>query len=527
MIWRRFAALPAPTILMMAFLLSRILGMVKQILLTALIGTTGIAPNAYVNAFRVPDLVFNLVSGGALASAFIPTFAGYLAKNSEAAEAEGWRVASTVFYVTIALLLPVLIGAMILAPRFVPLMTGPDNTALIAATVPLTRIMLLQPLFMALITLCQGVSNSYMRFTAPALAPLVYNLSIIAGILVGHFVGVVAVAWSLTIGAGLQLLVQLPYLPQGRRLFRLAFAVGSSGVHEIGRLMLPRVFGQAGVQVTFLATTVLGDMLRNNPNGALLNGWTVILLPVGIFASALATTAFPVMARQAASTDLAGFARTVSQTMRMVFFLTVPAAAGLILLAPEVVRVLYAHGDSANALAVHLTTLAIVYYAVGIPGHALAEVLPRSFYAIRDTRTPVLVVLWTLSMAIFLSVMAVKVLPADDDKVAGLALAISIAVLLEAAGLTIALHRAIPEFTLGSLGWALARVNVAAGAMTAGLGWVTQHMEHGASTGFWGSCATLAICIPLGAVGYLAVALLLGVPEAMTVLSRVRSRVGI
>jgi putative peptidoglycan lipid II flippase len=528
----RRVLLPAAGILMVAFLASRVLGMLRQVLFTSVFGATGHS-TAYVTAFRAPELVFNLVSGGALTSAFSPTFAGYLANRSQDRDDEAWRGASTVFYLTIVALLPLLILAMILAPLYVPLLIpgnearSPAATArLVSDTIPLTRIMLIQPLFMALITVCQGVSNSYMRFTAPALAPLVYNMSVIAGICVGYFMGVTAVAWAVTIGAVLQLAVQIPFLPQGRRLFNAGFDAGARGVHEIGRLMLPRLFGQAGIQATFVVTTILANRLPDTPNAALSNGWTLILLPVGIFAAALGATAFPVMSRQAAVGDTIAFARTVSETVRMVFFLTIPATAGLIILAPRVVRVLFAYGASSNDLSIHLLTLATVYYAIGIPGHALAEVLPRAFFAIKDSRTPVLVVIWTLALAIFLSVVAANVIT-GDDAVAGLALAVSIAVLVEAVNLAIALHRAIPEFSLGTLGWSLARANLAAGIMTAAIGWTAGILTQAINVSRFGSFVSLVICVPLGAAVYLCAALLLRVPEARIISARVRRRVGL
>jgi putative peptidoglycan lipid II flippase len=183
------------------------------------------------------------------------------------------------------------------------------------------------------------------------------------------------------------------------------------------------------------------------------------------------------------------------------------------------------YGASNNDLSIHLLTLATIYYAIGIPGHALAEVLPRAFFAIKDSRTPVLVVLWTLALAIFLSVMAVKIIP-GDDAVAGLAAAISIAVLAEAVNLAIALHRAVPQFALGPLGWSLVRANLAAGAMTAGVGWMAGYLTHAINTSRFGSFVALVICIPLGAAIYLAAALLLRVPEARVVAARVWGRVG-
>jgi putative peptidoglycan lipid II flippase len=287
--------------------------------------------------------------------------------------------------------------------------------------------------------------------------------------------------------------------------------------------MGPRLFGQAGVQLSLIVTTALANGLPDLPNLALTNGWTLMLLPVGIFAASRATTAFPAMARQAATGDREGFARTVSETVSMVFFLTVPAMAGLILLAPRVVRVLFEYGNANTALNIHLITLATIYYAVGIPGHALVEVFPRAFYAIKDTRTPVLVVIWTLALAIFLSTVAVRVL-SGDNAVAGLALAISLAALAEAVNLAIALHRKVPEFALGPLGWSLVRANVAVAVMLAGMGWVDVYLTHAINPSRLGSFVVLCICIPLGVILYLGAALIVRAPEARVVLARVQRR---
>jgi putative peptidoglycan lipid II flippase len=524
---QRRPLISATAILMVAFMASRVLGMVRQTLFTAVFPTQNVQSSAFFTAFRAPDLIFNLISGGALTSAFLPTFAGYLARKTRKDEDEAWRVANTIFYLTMIVLLPVLAAGIVLAPLYVPLLAdNPDpatRQALIAQTVPLTRIMLMQPLFMALVSICQGIANSYMRFTVPALAPLIYNLSIIAGILVGARVGIVAVGWGVAIGAALQFAVQIPFLPHGRRLLRFTLDLGAQGVHEIVRLMGPRLFGQAGVQLSFIVTTALANFLPNTPNLALNDGWTVILLPVGIFAQSKATTAFPALARLAAVGDREGFARTVSETVSMVFFLTVPATAGLILLAPRLTRVLFAYGNANTILNVHLITLAMIYYAVGVPGHALAEVFPRAFYALKDTRTPVLVTTWTLALAILLSTVAVRVI-AGNDAVAGLALAISIAVLVEAVNLAIALHRKLPEFALGPLGWALARANAAVAVMLACMGWLDTYLTHAINPSRFGSFVVLCICIPVGAALYLGMAALLRAPEAELVLARARRR---
>ncbi|HWE61629.1 MAG TPA: lipid II flippase MurJ, partial [Chloroflexota bacterium] len=229
---RRRPVLSATAILMVAFLASRVLGMLRQILFTAVFAL-GPESSAFYTAFRAPDLIFNLISGGALTSAFLPTFAGYLARRTRHAEDEAWRVANTIFYLTMLILLPVLVLGIILAPMYVPLLVqNPDlrlQQATIDQAVPLTRIMLLQPLFMALVSICQGIANSYMRFTVPALAPLVYNISIIVGILLGAHFGIIAVGWAVTVGAALQFAVQIPWLPHGRRLLHFSLDLGSRG----------------------------------------------------------------------------------------------------------------------------------------------------------------------------------------------------------------------------------------------------------------------------------------------------------
>jgi putative peptidoglycan lipid II flippase len=484
---------------------------------------TGTASDAFYTAFRAPDLLFNLISGGALTSAFLPTFAGYLARRTQADEDAAWRVAGTIFYLTMLVLAPALALAILAAPWYVPLLVPTHNQALIDQTIPLTRIMLIQPLCLSLVSIAQGVANSYSRFTAPALAPLVYNLSVIAGIGAGVYFGISAVAWAVALGAALQFAVQIPWLPLGTRLFHPVLDLGNRGVHEIARLMLPRLFGQAGVQVSFIATTILANYLPAEPNAALSNAWTLILLPVGIFAASRGTTAFPAMARQATIGDFEGFARTVSETVSKVFFLTVPSAAGLILLAPRITRVLFAWGAGSSALSIHLITLACIYYAVGIPGHALAEVFPRAFFAIKDTRTPVLTVTWTLALAIFLSTLAVRLIP-GNDAVGGLALAISIAVLGEAVNRAGALHRRVPQVQLGPLGWSLVRANAAAGVMTVAMGLLANYLTQTVNTSRLGSFVALCICIPLGAAVYLGAALLLRAPEAIDLLHQLAAR---
>jgi len=515
----------AAAILAAAFLASRVLGVVKWTVIGATVQPAP-APdlNAFLTAFKVPDLIFLLLSGGALSSALVPTLAGYLAHDEEE---QAWRTASSVFNALALLLIAAVAVAFLLAPLYSPWLLDRQqgDPQAVALTVRLTRIMLLQPFCLALASVLMGAANAAHRFAIPALAPLLYNVVFIVGALLAPRFGVEAVAWGVSLGGLAQLGLQVAGLGAQRRWYRPVIAWADAGVREIMRLMGPRLFGQVGLQLTLIVTTKLANSLPRAANDVLNFAFTLVTLPVGIFAASLAVAAFPGMSQQAARGEHAALRTSVSLTLRRVLFLTVPSAVGLALLAPHVVAVLFGHGQfGRDPVNLTMTSTALLLYAVGLPAHAAVEVLPRAFFALRDTRTPVVINLCTLALAIVLSIVLVRVLP-PEAAYSGLALALSLSVIVEALWLTALLRDRLDGLEGINLATSLGRALLAAGAMEVVLLFVLAVGEPRLPPGWLTADLPLTVLgVATGVATYLAVARLLGAQEVQVAMGMLRRR---
>ncbi len=506
----------AATQVMALFVLSRALGLAREMVIGAVFGTSA-EYDAYLAAARIPDLLFSLMAGGALASAFIPTLAEYFARD----DAEGgWRLASAVInLVLVALTLaaglawaiaPALV-ATVLAPGFPP----PQQ----ALTVSLMRMMLAAPVLFGVSGVVMGILNTRQHFVLPALAPSLLNLSLIAaaGFLASRM-GARALALGYVLGAVLHLAVQLPGLPRVGARYRPVLTLGDPGVREVLRLMAPRVLGLAAVHLNFLVNTNIASRLGEGAVSALNYAWLLMLLPQGVFAQAVATAAFPTFAEQAARGEQASMRHTLATTLRMVFFVTVPAAVGLLVLRRPLVALLFERG-AFQAASTDAVAWALAFYALGLVGHAGVEIIVRAFYALHDTWTPVWVGGLAMSLNVVLSltlpgVFAGMGLPAHG----GLALANSVATLLEMGGLMALLRPRLGGLEGRALGASVARSGLAAGAM--GLLLVLwQRALPGASGAVVGAGGIL-----LGAGAYLLGAMLMGMDEIHFSLRRLRRR---
>lgn len=519
---RRPSIASAASIVMAGFVLSRVLGLARVSIQASVLAGSGRDATAFTTAITIPDTVFTIVSGGALASSFIPVFAGMLDRGDDE---RAWRVASGVMMSVLAALLVGVGVAEILAPSIVSVMTKPGDAPL---TLTLTRIMLLQPLFLALSALIAGMYNSYHRFVVPALAPLVYNLANITGLLlVPVFHNSVALAaWGVTLGALLQVVVMAPGLHLTRRLKAPFRALGEAGTREVGRLMVPRIIGQAGIQLTFVVTITLANTsFIDDPSPVLRYAGNLVALPIGIFGSALATAAFPTMTGQAARGELSDLGETVSRTLRSILFLALPSAVALLVLRYPIIAVLYGHYKF-SAHDIDLTASTLVLYALGIPALAAVELLPRAFFALKDTWTPVLLNLVTLGAAVVLSVVAVRAAGPHDSSlgVALLAGVISLTVLAEVLWLGLVLRRRLHTLGLRELGLSTLRSFVAAEAMAAALLallFLWKRFGPGANKE---SLLLLVIAVPLGVAVYGGWSFFFGAPEAQATLALLRRR---
>lgn len=383
---------------MLAFLLSRALGLGREMIIGLQFGTSR-ELDAYLAAFRIPDLIFQLIAGGALGSAFIPTFTFYLARGQER---EAWRMASAVLNLLILSLTLVAAVAAILAEPLVRFVVAPGfEPAAQALTANLMRPMLLASVIFGVSGLAMGVLNSYQHFLLPALAPAFYNLAIIGGALfLAPRFGIYGLVVGVVLGSLIHLLVQLPVL--FRKGLTYSLVVRHPGVGEVLRLMLPRIGGLAAVQVNFLVSTILASGLVAGSVSALNYAWLLMLLPQGLIAQAVATASFPTMAAMAARQEIKNLRETLSLSLRLIWFLTIPASVGLLLLRQPLVEVLLERGRF-GASSTQAVAWALAFFSLGLVAHSAVEILSRGFYALHDTKTPVLVGMGAMILNIILS----------------------------------------------------------------------------------------------------------------------------
>ncbi len=507
-------------------LLSRVLGLVREIAIRQYLGVTTLEATAFDVASRFPEAIFLIVAGGAIGSAFIPTFTAYFSRDDEAG---GWRLFSAVINLVLVVTTIVSAIVMIFAAPFVTFFYAENiaqEPALLPLTVHLMRIMLLSTVIFGVSGILMAALNARQHFLLPALAPSVYNVGIIAGGALGAWLGdglplatVEGLAWGTVAGALGHLLVQLPGLRGRGARYTPVLTVHDPGVRQVLRLMGPRVLVLSFSEINkFLILFLTGTMaLGTLP--ALNSAFRILIMPQGILGQALGIAAFPTLAALAARGDHREMRHIVNDSLRLILFLGLPATALLMLLAEPYITILYERGLF-DAEATILVASALRFYAVGLIALTAIEVIARAFYALSDTLTPVLIggvqilMMWILSLAFRDTLFpALGWLP-----LGGLALGFSLSNVIEV-GLLLGLLR-------GRLGGLEGRVLLSAawrmGAATAamvGVIWLVLRLSPPDAVWVRAVLGTLA-----GGLAYLLVCWVLGVEELRRVLGMVRAR---
>ncbi len=402
------------------FLGSRVLGVVRTAVIARAFGASP-EMDAYQVAFKVPDLIFQVLAGATLGSAFIPVFARIYRRESPD---RAWDLASNVLNLVTAATAAICVVAFVFAPWLVPL-TAPGLERM-GRAIFLTRLMLLSPLLFSVSGMLTGILNARQRFFLPALAPMLYNVAIIVGALfLAGPLGVTGLSLGVIAGAGLHLLVQVPGLFRERMRYRFTFDWRNSAVREVGRLMGPRVIGLAAAQLNFFVTIFFASKVGGGAIANLNYAWIVATLPTALFGMALSTAVFPRLADHVAEEDLDALRDTVSRVLRIIMFLTIPAAIGLAMLRFPAVVVLFERGKFTDADAV-MTASALGFYCLGIVPQAGIEIHSRGFYALGDTRTPVVLAVLAVCMNLVLSALLWK-----NFEHEGLAFSVSVSSWLE------------------------------------------------------------------------------------------------
>lgn len=512
------------------YILSRVTGLLRDMLLATQFGTS---PDyaAYRAAFKVPDLLYIVIIGGALGSTFIPIFIQVWDRDGSA---RAWHLASAVLTWALGLLALASGLLWLLAPLLTEWLFGgqgfsAEGRALITQ---LTQLFLLSPLLLGLGGIAMAALNARDRFILPALAPVTYNLGIISGtLLLAPQLGIWGAAWGVVIGALFYLLVQLPGLQQLGMQLRLTLGQGISELATIARQMLPRVLGQSASQISILVTAALTARLAlgDEKLAGLEYAYQLMLLPYGIFSLSLSTVAFPRLARLFAEGQRAELAQSVRSTLSLILLLTLPAAAALMILAVPLVRLLFQRGEF-DAVSLSYTVTPLLGYALALPAFAASEILIRTFYAMQQTRTPVLVGLFQVGLNLSLGTLALMVGAGTGT----IALAFSVANNLEALLLFVLLARQLPDLWSERVFWRSLGAAVLATLGLAGALWLLTWLSlpylpfvHIAGTYTWRSDLfyLLGWLVGVGMLGvmlYFGLAVLLGAHEARVLLRRIR-----
>lgn len=429
----------AASTVMLAFIISNLIGLVRQIVIAHAFGT-GSDVEAFNAANRVAEVLFNLTAGGALASAFVPTFTGLLAKEDKTG---AWKLASAIANLLICILIFVAFFAAIFAPVIVQRLLAPGfEPEKQLLTIRLLRILLPSVVIFGISGLVMGILNSHQKFLIPALTPAMYALGMIFGVLVlSPSQGIFGLAWGAVIGAALHLLLQIPSLFKLDGVYTAAFGLENLLVRQVGRLMLPRLFGAAIVQLNFWVNTLLASYLPDGSLNGIVYAFQLMLMPQAAIAQSIAIAAMPTFSAQAALGKLNEMRASLAASIRGVLLLSMPAAAGLMLLRTPIIALLYQRGVF-DAHSTELVSWALLWYAAGLVGHSVVEILARAFYALHDTRTPVIVGAAAMGLNIGLSFLFIWLFSSIGWMPhGGLALANSTATALEMVGLLILIRK--------------------------------------------------------------------------------------
>jgi len=403
--------------------LSRVLGFVRDILIANFFGTGG-SIQAFLIAFRIPNLLRQVVAEGATNSAFVPVLSEYLVTKEKV---EYWRLVNVLLSIVLVALLFIVVAGTFAAPLIVRVVAPGfiNEPAQLSLAIDLTRMLFPYIFFVGLAAYAIGILNSLKHFTAPALAPAFLNLSMIAVILFfRQRIDVAILSCAVLLGGMLQFFIQLPVLYAKGMRPELPKTLYHPAAKTIMRLFFPRLLGSAVYQLNLLIDTILASLYWIVGAGgiaALYYSNRLIQLPTAIFGISLATAALPALSANFAQNDMGKFKDTVYISLKCLFLIMIPATVGFVILGNDIVRTLFERGEF-TAYSTMITNQALLFYSIGLFSYAGIKILVYSFYSMKDTMTPVKTAGISLVINVVFNLILMWPL-----KIGGLALATSIA----------------------------------------------------------------------------------------------------
>jgi putative peptidoglycan lipid II flippase len=406
-------------IVSIAVMVSRVFGLVREMVFSRLFGT-GFIVDAYQVGFRIPNLLRDLFAEGALSVAFVKVFTDYQVNVSEK---EAWRLAALVFNGLAVVLSAIVVVGMVLAPYYVPYLAYGFSPEKAALATTLTQIMFPFILLVALAAVAMGVLNTKGRFGIPASASTAFNIvSVLAGVAIAYWFSgggwniprdpssiaelpaqwaIIGMAFGTLLGGLAQVAIQVPSLIKVGFRFRPLLSFTDKGVRRVMRLMGPAIIGTSAVQIKVLVDTFMVSGIEGG-NSWIPFAFRLMQFPIGVFGVAIGVASLPTLARLGSENKIDDFRRTLADSLGLVFFLTIPSACGLIVLSEPIIRLIYQGGAFTDSDTM-MTAWALAAFSVGLAGYAAIKVLSPSFYALEDARTPMFVSLATIVFHVFFS----------------------------------------------------------------------------------------------------------------------------
>lgn len=498
-------------------ILSRILGLARDIFAAAIFGA-GMFWDSLVVAFTIPNLFRRIFGEGALSSSFVPIFSEYLHKKGKD---EGWRIANVItslLTITLVVLTIVIVGGIILIRGIVPLGEKAD------LILKLLQIVFPYVIFICLVGLFMGILNTFHKLAVPAVAPAVFNLVLIIGIAAVSFfykqdpqTQIILVSWIILLGGFTELIIHVPILKSVGMHYKFIPDWHNPAVKRIFFLMGPMILGLGITQINIVVDRLLALFIGNGAVSKLYFGNRLMQLPLGIFGVALAISSLSVMSKQAARDDLDALKDTLNYSMRLVFFIGLPAAVGLIILRIPIIKVIFQHGEF-TSLATQGCARVLLCYSLGLFAYLGLKVVTKCFYALQDTKTPVKIAACMAVLNLVLNL--ILMIPFKE---AGLALATAICAVLNMSILVNLLSRKIHKlnfYTVIQAAWRNVLAAVVMGACCFIL-WSKAPIRSAVFVQALYLCMTILI----GIIVYIGSSILLGAKEPKEIINNLKLKI--
>ena len=478
----------ASVLLVVTYTLSNVLGMIRDRFLAKNITTANL--DVYYAAFRIPDFIFNVVLLGAITSAFIPIFSDFLGLNKKE---EGYKVANYLINLAVLSMLVLAVIAFFTMPWLIQIVAQFDSARMHDA-VKYSRLLMLLPIFFSLSYITGGMLNSMKRFVAYSLAPLVYNLAIITGAYLAPRFGLQGVVYMVIIGSFLHFIVQfISALQLGYR-YHPIISFTAEPIRKIVRLMIPRTISMGSAQILLMAFTRIASALVAGSVAAFNLANNIVTMPVAALGATFSTAVFPTLAAKISENNMPEFSFYLNRSLRAIGYLLIPSTVVFILLRAQIVRLILGSGKfSWNDTRV--TALTLGFLAISILAQGLIPLLSKAFYALKNTRTPMYISIWTMALSVILA------FALSHRGVAGLALAFSLGNFFNVIMLVYFLERKYQGVLDKQLIISYTQTTLISAVMGAAI-WISAHIiaNHVDMARFWGIFIQAGVSVAVGVV---------------------------